>query len=220
MNALKRESGTGSRRVRIKVCGLTRAEDARAAAGCGVDAVGIIFYAPSPRGVDIATAVAVAEAVPAFVTKVGVFVDAPEEEVAQVLERVPLDLIQFHGKETPQRCARAPRPFIKAIAMHDEVNMDEMERRYPGARALLLDTFSDRLKGGTGHSFDWQLARRSGAIPIVLAGGMNVGNVARAIEVVRPYAVDVNGGVESRPGIKDAKMIEKFVSEVERVKAA
>ena len=144
MNALQYAAGPGSRRVRVKVCGLTRAEDARAAVQCGVDAIGMIFYPPSPRGVDIAAAVAVAEAVPAFVTTVGVFVDAREEEVAGIVERVRLDLIQFHGRESPQRCARAPRPFIKAVAMSHGVNVDDMAARYVGARALLLDTHSER----------------------------------------------------------------------------
>jgi phosphoribosylanthranilate isomerase len=208
------------RRVRVKVCGLTRPEDARAAADSGVDAVGMIFYPPSPRGVDIARAERVAQAVPAFVTRVGVFVDASEETVSEVLARVPLDLLQFHGSESPRRCASAPRPYIKSIAMREGVDLEAELERYATAQALLLDTHSEHLRGGTGRSFDWSLTRRRGNGAIILAGGLDAANVAAAIEAVRPHAVDVNGGVESSPGIKDPRKIELFVSEVERVKAA
>ena len=199
---------------------MTRVEDVQAAVACGVDAVGFIFYPPSPRAVSVSQAKALARAVPAFVTRVGVFVNASEVEIASIINEVSLDVIQFHGDETPERCRRAPRPFIKSIAMREEVDLDVVAQRFQGASALLLDTFHDRMHGGTGQTFDWQRAKRQSAMPIILAGGLNADNVAAALRIVRPFAVDVNGGVEHSPGIKDGEKIKAFVSEVERAQVA
>jgi len=203
-------------RVRVKFCGITRPEDARHAAELGADAIGLIFYPPSPRSVDIAQALAVLAVVPAMLTTVGVFVNAQPDELAQVLARVPLDLVQFHGDEPPDMCARSSRPWMKAVGMRDEVDLHDMAVRYAGARALLLDTFSADRKGGTGRTFDWGLIPADLNLPIVLAGGLDASNVAAAIRAVRPHAVDANGGVESAPGIKDRNKMAAFMQEVQR----
>ena len=204
-------------RVRVKFCGITRPDDARCAAQLGADAVGLIFYPPSPRAVDVEQALEVLSVIPAMVTTVGVFVNPQPDELDAVLARVPLDLVQFHGDEAPDECARSPRPWMKAIAMCDEVDVSALAMRYVGARALLLDTFSVDRKGGTGRTFDWELIPGNLNVPIVLAGGLNAGNVAAAIRAVRPHAVDVNGGVESAPGVKEHKKMEAFMKEVQRV---
>jgi phosphoribosylanthranilate isomerase len=207
-------------RIRVKYCGMTRARDARLAVDIGADAIGLIFYPPSPRAVSVEQALEVLAGVPPLVTSVGVFVNPSLEELRDVVGRVPLDLVQFHGEEDPGLCAAAGRPWIKAVGMHDGVDVHAMAKRYAGARGLLLDTFSARHKGGTGVAFDWSLVPREIDKPVLLAGGLEAGNVAAAIEAVQPYAVDVNGGVESSPGIKDAARMEAFMREVRRVQAA
>ncbi len=199
---------------------MTRARDARVAAELGADAIGLIFYPPSPRAVTVDQALAVLDALPPLVTTVGVFVDPEAAELAAVLDRVPLDLVQFHGQEDPILCASAGRPWIKAVGMGAGADPGDAARRYAGARALLLDTHSARLKGGTGRAFDWSLVPRGLGKPVVLAGGLDADNVADAIRAVRPWAVDTAGGVESAPGIKDAGRMEAFMREVERVQAA
>lgn len=209
-----------SARTRVKFCGITRSDDARQAARLGADAIGLVFYPPSPRSIDIEQARAVVAALPAMVTTVGVFVNPSHEELEAVLARVPLDLVQFHGDETPQECARSPRPWMKAIAMRDGVDLVECAKRYVDARALLLDTFSVEVKGGTGRTFDWARVPGNLAMPIVLAGGLNAGNVANAVHAVHPLAVDASGGVESAPGIKDHSKMEAFMSEVRRGQVA
>jgi phosphoribosylanthranilate isomerase len=212
--------GPGMRRVRVKFCGMTRAADARVAVALGADAIGLIFYPPSPRAVAVEQALAVLDAVGPLVTTVGVFVNPSASELAAVLARVPLDMLQFHGEEDPALCAGAGRPWIKAVGMREGVDARAAARRYAGARGLLLDTFSARIKGGTGRAFDWTLVPAELDRPVILAGGLDAGNVAQAIAAVRPYAVDVNGGVESSPGVKDARKMEAFMQEVERAQAA
>jgi len=206
-------------RVRVKFCGITRARDARVAADLGADAIGLIFYPPSPRAVDIAQALEVMSAVPAMLTTVGVFVNPAPAELAAVLAQVPLDLVQFHGDESAAVCVRSPRPWMKAVAMRTGVDLRELAARYAGARALLLDTFSPERKGGTGRNFDWGLVPANLDVPVVLAGGLDASNVAAAIEAVRPHAVDVSGGVESAPGIKDGNKMKAFMQEVLGVQA-
>jgi phosphoribosylanthranilate isomerase len=201
-------------RVRVKFCGITRPQDALHAAQLGADAIGLIFYPPSPRAVDIARALEVMAAVPAMVTTVGVFVNPQPDELAALLEQVPLDLVQFHGDESPAVCQSSSRPWIKALGMREGTDVRDMATRYAGARGLLLDTFSAEQKGGTGRTFDWQLIPSDLDVPLVLAGGLDVTNVAAAIRAVRPHAVDANGGVESMPGIKDHKKMEAFMREV------
>jgi phosphoribosylanthranilate isomerase len=199
---------------------MTRPEDARVAARLGADAIGLIFYPPSPRAVGVEQALAVLEALPPLVTTVGVFVDPQPEELARILERVPLDMLQFHGQEDPLVCAGAGRPWIKAVGMREGVDARSVAGRYPGARGILLDTFSARTKGGTGRAFDWSLVPADLGKPLLLAGGLDAGNVRAAIQALRPYAVDVSGGVESAPGLKDENKMQAFMREVESVQAA
>ena len=207
-------------RIRVKYCGMTRIEDARHAAALGADGVGLSFYPPSPRAVDPEQAARIVGALPPLVTAVGVFVDPTPEDLEQVLSRVPLDLLQFHGNEDPTLCESTGRPWIKTVGMREGVDVRAVAQRYGGARGLLLDTFSAQKKGGTGRAFDWSLVPPDPGLPVLLAGGLDADNVASAIAAVRPYGVDVNGGVESSPGIKDAARMTAFMREVERAQAA
>lgn len=206
----------GSRRTRVKICGITRIEDALAAAHAGADAIGLVFYSRSPRAVDIDAARAICAALPPFVTTVGLFVDAEPAAIHAILEKVPLDTLQFHGAESPEYCDQFGRPFLKALRMHDSIDIAAERQQYRAARALLLDTYRPGVPGGTGEIFDWQRVPGELAGHIVLAGGLNPANVGAAIETVRPYAVDVSGGVESAPGIKDAQRIRDFIAAVSR----
>jgi phosphoribosylanthranilate isomerase len=200
--------------TRIKICGITRPEDAQHAAALGADAIGLVFYAPSPRAVTATQACAVVAALPPFVTTVGLFVDASAEEVRAVLDEVPLDLLQFHGDESPEFCARFARPYIKAIRMREGVDLAQQAAHFASARGLLLDAYRPGVPGGTGEVFAWERVPAGLARPIVLAGGLNPANVGEAIQQVRPYAVDVSGGVEADKGIKDAAKMTAFVSAV------
>ena len=202
------------RRTRVKICGITRAEHARAAAGAGVDAVGLNFYEPSPRFVTRTQARAVCEALPPMVSVVGVFVNPAPREVEDVVGALPVDLLQFHGEEPPEVCAGSGKPYVKAVRVRTRDDIVEAAARYPDARALLLDTHHDALWGGTGISFDWNVVPDDAGHPIVLSGGLTPENVAGAIRLVRPFAVDVSGGVESAPGEKDPERMERFVKEV------
>ena len=204
------------RRTRIKICGITRIDDALAAVTAGADAVGFVFYADSPRAVDVAAARSICAALPAFVTSVGLFVDAAPDFVAATLAAVPLDLLQFHGSEAPAYCAQFSRPYCKALRMRDDIDVVEAAARYADARSLLLDTYRPGVAGGTGETFDWQRVPAQLRGRIVLAGGLTADNVAAAVAQVRPYAVDVSGGVESAPGRKDANKIEAFLAAVRR----
>lgn len=204
-------------RTRVKLCGLTRAVDAREAARLGADAIGLVFYPPSPRAIDSAGAQSVLKGLPPFVTVVGLFVNPTESEVRQVLEQVPLDLLQFHGEESPEACARYGRPWIKAIPMREGVDLWAERRRYGAAAGLLLDAYRPGLAGGTGECFDWTRIPRDLGGSIILAGGLTSDNVATAIRVVRPYAVDVSGGVEAARGIKDPAKMAAFLREVRQV---
>ena len=222
--ALRSQAGAGvdplaagsAARTRVKVCGLTRPEDALAAARLGADAVGLIFYPKSPRGVDIDTARTVRAAVPPYVTVVGVFVDPEAELVTRAIREVALDLVQFHGDEPPEFCQSFGRPFIKAVRMRAGVDLREVAGRYSSARALMLDSFEPGKHGGTGKTFDWSLIPRDLGVPFILAGGLTPDNVASAVASTSPFAVDANGGVESSPGIKDHAKIEAFIREVNR----
>ena len=198
-------------RTRVKICGLTRVQDVQTAVDLGADAVGLVFHAPSPRAVTVNAAVALAQVAPAFVTVVGLFVDADPEAVRVVLGAVPLGALQFHGSESPEYCASFGRPWIKAVAMREGIDSFAAFRRFGGAGSLLLDTHDAQLPGGTGRRFDWDLVPREMAPRVVLAGGLDAGNVADAIIRVRPYAVDVSGGVESAKGIKDHAKIAEFM---------
>ena len=196
-------------RVKIKICGLTRAEDVMAATDAGADAVGFVFAA-SPRRVSIETAVRLSRYVPGGVLRVGLFMDQARSEIEQVVRSVPLDMLQFHGCETEQQCVPFNLPWLKAVAMEDAGSIERAERDFPGAAGLLLDSHAKGRRGGSGKRFDWSLARPA-AKKIWLAGGLNADNVAAAIRFVKPFAVDVSSGVESAPGIKDAAMISDFI---------
>ena len=198
-------------RTRIKICGITRPEDALAAARAGADAIGLVFHPASPRAVDATRAAEICAALPAFVTTVGLFVDAESDAVGELLEQVPLDLLQFHGDESPDYCAAFRRPWIKALRMRDGLDVAFEAERYHGARAVLLDTWVPGTPGGTGQAFDWRRVPTAMPLPVVLAGGLNPDNVAEAIRLTRPWAVDVSGGVEQSPGIKSADAINAFV---------
>ena len=196
--------------TRVKICGITRPSDAQAAAAAGADAIGLVFYRPSPRHVDIDAARAILAVLPPFVTRVGLFVDAAPEEIEAVLAGVALDVLQFHGRETPEECRRYGRPYLKAIAMTEGVDVRAAESHYASAQGLLLDTHQKGRPGGTGQVFDWGRIPGGLGKPVILAGGLSPANVAAAIDQVRPYAVDVSGGVESAPGIKDERRMREF----------
>lgn len=200
--------------VRSKICGITRVDDALAAVDAGADAIGLVFYARSPRAVSIAQAQEILRVLPPFVTSVGLFVDMPRAELQSLLGQVPLDLLQFHGDESAQDCEGFGRPYIKALRVRPGDDVLAAMAPYESARGILLDTFVEGVPGGTGAVFDWSLVPQGSAKPIILAGGLEAGNVAAAIGQVRPYAVDVSGGVEQSKGIKNAGKIHAFLQAV------
>ncbi|MBD9675202.1 phosphoribosylanthranilate isomerase [Pseudomonas sp. PDM18] len=203
--------------VRIKICGITRVEDALAAAEAGADAIGLVFYAKSPRAVSIQQARAIVAALPPFVSTVGLFVDASRCELGEILDAVPLDVLQFHGDETPEVCSGWHKRYIKALRVKPGDDVAAQIAKYPQASGFLLDTYVEGIPGGTGRAFDWSLVPRDVQRPLILAGGLTVGNVADAIALVRPYAVDVSGGVEASKGIKDAQKIRDFIAQCRSV---
>ncbi|KAF0192171.1 MAG: phosphoribosylanthranilate isomerase [Gammaproteobacteria bacterium] len=205
-------------RTRVKFCGITRPEDAVAAARAGADAIGLVFYPPSPRHVTAERAAVIVRDVPPFVSVVGLFVDADEREINAVLDAVRIDVLQFHGDEPAAACRGYARPYLKAVRMRDNVDLTTCAAQYADASGLLLDAWHDVLPGGTGKTFDWSTVPANIAKPLILAGGLTADNVAQAIVSVRPYAVDVSGGIESAPGIKDAAKMRAFMRSVESVK--
>jgi len=201
-------------RVRVKICGVTRTEDALQAVALGADAIGLVFYAPSPRAVSLHQAQMIVQAIPAFVTVVGLFVDADPDFVRTVTSSLRLDLLQFHGDETPEICESYGHPYIKAIRVKSDTNLVQYTKDFSAAKALLLDTYTEGMAGGTGQVFDWRLIPPLLGKPIILAGGLRAENVAEAISQVQPYAVDVSGGVESSKGIKDVAKMAAFMQQV------
>ena len=202
--------------VRVKICGITRVEDALHCARAGADAIGLVFYAPSPRNVGIDQAQSILAALPPFVTTVGLFVDAEPAWVEAVCAALPLDLLQFHGNETANDCERYDRPYIKAVRVRQRSDIEQACQSYATARGILVDAYIEGVAGGTGQVFDWSLATGKFGKEIILAGGLNPANVASAIRQVKPWAVDVSGGVEAAKGIKDANKITHFMQEVHR----
>lgn len=202
--------------TRVKICGITRVEDAIAVAYGGANAIGLVFYGHSPRHVNIAQAKILAEALPPFVTVVGLFVDAEATFVREVLANVPLDMLQFHGDESPEYCAQFNKPFLKAIRVKAGVDLLQCASRFQSAKGLLLDAHVEGIPGGTGTAFDWALIPDKLSLPVILSGGLDAENVAGAIKQVQPYAVDVSSGVEAGKGIKDAAKIAAFINEVKR----
>jgi len=205
-------------RVRVKICGITREQDAITAVNLGADAIGLVFYSESPRVVSVDQAKKITAVIPPFVSKVGLFVDVSDVEIEAVLNQVPLDILQFHGSEKPEQCQNYSTPYIKAVRMHKEIDLGKIVCNYSDASALLLDTYIEGQYGGTGKAFDWSMIPDDLGLPIILAGGLTAANVADAIKQVSPYAVDVSGGVESAKGIKDHKKIEEFINEVTHAK--
>ncbi len=200
--------------VRSKICGITRVEDALVAAEAGADAIGLVFYPKSPRAVSVQQARTIIAALPPFVTTVGLFVNASRCELGEILDAVPLDMLQFHGDERPADCEGYHRPYIKALRVKPGDNVAAQIEPYVNASGILLDTFVAGVPGGTGLAFDWSLVPRHLDRPIILAGGLTPENVRSAIEQTQPYAVDVSGGVEARHGIKDADKIRAFMRAV------
>lgn len=201
-------------RTRVKICGLTRAADIAAVVAAGADAVGFVFHPTSPRAVTPEQATELCRVLPPFVTAVGLFVDATAETIAATLDRAPLDLLQFHGDESPEFCARFGRRWIKALRMRPGIDLVAERERFAGADGLLLDAYEPGRAGGTGQSFDWARIPPDIASEILLAGGLTPDNVAEAIERVRPYGVDVSGGVEAARGLKDPNLIFAFMQGV------
>ncbi|WP_018149931.1 phosphoribosylanthranilate isomerase [Leeia oryzae] len=201
-------------RVRVKICGLTRAQDVQSAVNAGADALGFVFYSPSPRAVSVDKACDLVRLVPAFVTRVGLFVDADDADVYHTMEETGLDLLQFHGDESPAYCRQFKRPYIKAVRVKPGLDLVQYAEMYSDAAGLLLDAYVPGVPGGTGEQFDWQLIPERLALPVILAGGLDAGNVGRAIARVRPWAVDVSGGVEASKGVKDDLKISAFINAV------
>jgi phosphoribosylanthranilate isomerase len=195
----------------VKICGMTRVEDALAAAHAGAHAIGLVFADKSPRLVEVEKAASIVRALPPFVTSVALFVNPEPGQVREVIQRVRPQMLQFHGDETPDFCADFDLPFLKAVRMGAGVDLLQYARLYGAARGLLLDAFVEGVHGGTGAVFDWSLIPRNFPLPLVLAGGLDPGNVGEAIRRVRPWAVDVSSGVESSRGIKDAAKVAAFI---------
>lgn len=201
-------------RTRVKICGFTRVEDAVSAARLGVDAIGLVFYPPSPRHVGIDQAIEIVRALPAFVSVVALFVDERESRIREVLERVPIDCLQFHGDEPAEVCRIYRKPYMKALSMKQGIDISGLAMQYHDAAGLLLDAYHPGAKGGTGSRFDWELIPDHCALPIILAGGLDADNARQAVQTVRPYALDVSSGVEAEKGIKDALKMAAFIREV------
>jgi phosphoribosylanthranilate isomerase len=206
-------------RTRIKICGITRPEDARMAAESGADAIGLVFYAPSPRCIGPEQARAIIAAVPPFVPVVGLFVDPAPDEVKSVLRICSLGLLQFHGDEAPDFCSGFGLPYIKAARVGADADLVQYLSRYRAAQGWLLDAYHEQLYGGTGEAFDWKLIPRDLARPLILSGGLTPDNVGSAVRQVRPWAVDVSSGVEAAKGIKDAAKIAAFIAGVKNENA-
>jgi phosphoribosylanthranilate isomerase len=200
-------------RTRIKICGITRIADARMAAEAGADAIGLVFYPPSPRYLSAERALEIRDALPPFVQPVALFVNPDAAQVAQVIGRVRPGMLQFHGEETPQFCAQFGLPYVKACRVRPGVDALEYLRPFSGAAGWLLDSYVEEY-GGVGESFDWSLVPAERSRPLILSGGLSLANVREAIRRVRPWGIDVSSGVESAKGIKDAAKIAAFISEV------
>lgn len=200
-------------RTRIKICGITRQIDLETAVWAGADAVGFVFYPPSPRCLTMPAAADLALRVPPFVTRVGLFVNATPEVVRETLASVPLDLLQFHGEEPADYCEQFRRPYLKAARVRPGVDLLEFARAYPSAEGLLLDAWVEAY-GGVGQTFDWSLIPQGLPLPMVLSGGLNADNVGQAVVNLQPWAVDVSSSVEVAKGVKDADKIAAFVAAV------
>ncbi len=203
--------------VRIKFCGITRVEDALAAASLGVDAVGLVFVHGSARCVDLNSAQEIRSVLPPFVTLVALFLDADPAWIGEVLERVRPDALQFHGSEVEADCRRWGRPYLKALAMGGTLDLNARLGEYPSAQGFVLDSHAEGGMGGSGATFDWSRLAPPHPRPLILAGGLRPGNVAEATRAVAPYGVDVSSGIESAPGLKSPALMKSFIEEVRGV---
>ncbi len=201
--------------VKVKICGLTRKMDVTAAVQHGADALGFVFVPASKRCLTALVAAELCRPVPAFITRVGLFLDQSSEEIRSILDAVPLSLLQFHGREDADFCRQFKRPYIKAVSLDSGASIRELEEPYSDAAGILVDSHQPGGLGGTGKTLDWSVIR-AGQRPLILAGGLNPQNVATAVELIRPWAVDVSSGVELSPGIKDANAIKRFISEAKK----
>lgn len=201
-------------RTRVKICGFTRIEDAVYAAHLGVDAVGLVFYPPSPRHVEIEQAIRIVNALPAFTSVVALFVDEQEARIREVLARVAIDCLQFHGDEPAEACRVYGKRYLKAVRMQDGIDISALALHYHDAAGLLLDAFHPGAKGGTGSQFDWEMIPKKCDLPIILAGGLDETNAKLAVQSVRPYALDVSSGVEAKKGVKDSLKMAAFIKQV------
>ncbi len=201
-------------RTRVKICGFTRVEDAVCAAQLGVDAIGLVFYPPSPRHVGIEQAVDIVKALPAFVSVVALFVDEQASRIREVLAQVPVDCLQFHGDESAEACRLYGKRYMKAVRMQEAIDIPALARHYHDAAGLLLDAYHPGAKGGTGSRFDWNRIPEHCTLPIILAGGLDEHNARQAVQTVRPYALDISSGVEAGKGVKDALKMAAFIREV------
>jgi len=199
---------------RVKICGITRCEDAVVASQSGADAIGLVFYEPSPRAVTVSQAQSICRELGPFTTVVGLFVNAESEFVTDVLRQVPLHVLQFHGDESPEYCEQFQRPWIKALRMKPGVDLQQVCEAYSSATGILVDSYTPGIPGGTGKVFDWSQLPPSLAQSLILAGGLSEENVGQAIQQLKPQAVDVSGGVESAPGQKDVQKIKGFIKAV------
>ena len=206
--------------TRIKICGITSSDDASAAIASGADAIGLVFYAPSPRAVTVAQAAKIVAGIPPFVSVVGLFVDEPADSIERILARAQIDVLQFHGDEPAAFCEQFRRPWIKALRVQAGMDLAARCDGYHAARAVLLYSWQQGVPGGTGRTFDWSLAQRALSLPVTLAGGLDEFNVGDAIARLHPAAVDVSGGVEQSPGRKDAGKIRRFIAAVRTADAS
>jgi phosphoribosylanthranilate isomerase len=202
------------KRTRVKICGITTVDMAQEAVKQGADAIGLVFYPPSPRCVTVEQAREIVASLPAFVTAVGLFVNEQADEIRHVISTTGISLLQFHGNECPDYCASFDFPFIKALRMSDDIDLFQQRSDYSRAQSLLLDTYRAGVPGGTGEAFDWDRIPDQLAGEIILAGGLDTDNITHAIQTVKPYAVDVSGGVESSKGVKSPEKIRQFMEGV------
>ena len=199
------------------MCGITRLEDAESAIAAGADALGFVFYPPSPRYIEPERAAEIIAKLPAFITSVGLFVNETSTTINEIIQLTELDLLQFHGDEKPEFCQQFSRPFIKAIRMKNEVNLHETINNFSASKGILLDSYIKGTPGGTGETFNWERIPNDLSKPVILAGGLNPENIITAINQVKPYAVDVSGGIEEQPGVKSAKKIKDFMNQVKSI---
>ena len=203
-------------KTRVKICGITRSEDAQAAIRHGADAIGFVFWPQSSRYIDPEAAAEITALIPPFVAAVGVYVDPDAAWIEKTSRIARLSLLQFHGDETPEFCHQFSLPYIKAVRVKEGTDLLQYAERYRNSRGLLLDAYSADMPGGTGHTFDWELIPRNLSMPLILSGGLNSNNVALAIQQAKPWAVDVSSGVESAKGIKDERKIFAFMQGVKQ----